>query len=264
LNILTPVLDHVVVDVHDRLDAAVETYGRLGFSLTDRGRHTLGSANHLAMFATNYLELLGWEAGYAPPRPEMSLARFPPGLNGLVFRMDDADALFEQLTAAGLPAVEPMAFSRPVELPSGVEDARFRTIRFQTGFLENLRFYFCQHLTPELVWRDEWLTHENSAADVARVVLVAEDSARLAKLFATICGADRVAVTPEGCSVRAENAAIDVVRRAGLARMYGTAAPDLGTRDECMAALTFRAPGTGERRVVPAHDAMNVTLEFVS
>ncbi len=263
MNILIPVLDHVVVDVHDRLDAAVETYGRLGFSLTDRGRHTLGSANHLAMFASNYLELLGWEAGYAPPRPEMSLARFPPGLNGLVFRMNDADELFAQLTAAGLPAVEPMAFSRPVELPGGVEDARFRTIRFQTGFLENMRFYFCQHLTPELVWRDEWLTHENSAADVVRVVLVAEDASRLATLFATICGADRVSTTAEGCSLRAENATIDVVRRADLTRMFGAAAPDLGTRDECMAALTLRAPSARERRVVPAGEAMNVTLEFV-
>jgi len=247
LNILTPVLDHVVVDVHDRLDAAVETYGGLGFALTDRGRHTIGSANHLAMFATNYLELLGWEAGYTPPRPDISLAKFAPGLNGLVLRMDDADELFAQLTAAGLPVVEPMSFSRPVELPTGVEDARFRTIRFQTGFLENIRFYFCQHLTPQLVWRDEWLTHENSAADVVRVVLVAEDASRLAKLFATICGADRVSTTDEGCSLRAENASIDVVRKADLARMFGTAAPDLGTRDECMAALRNSRSGASCR-----------------
>jgi hypothetical protein len=262
LTILTPVLDHVVVDVRDRLDLAVETYGGLGFTLTDRGRHTLGSANHLAMFASNYLELLGWEGG-KPPRPEMGLERFPAGLNGLVFNMDDADELFARLTAAGLPAVEPMSFSRPVALAGGVEDARFRTIRFQTGFLQNIRFYFCQHLTRELVWRDEWLTHKNGTADIVRVVLVAEDATRLASLFATICGTDRVTATPAGATLRTENATIDIVRKADLDRMFGSAAPDLGGRDECMAALTLKAPGLPARRVLPAAQCLNVTLEFV-
>ena len=262
MTILNPVLDHVVVDVRDRLDLAVETYGRLGFTLTDRGRHTLGSANHLAMFATNYLELLGWESG-KPPRPEMALERFPTGLNGLVFNMDDADELFARLTAAGLPAVEPMSFSRPVQLSGGVEDARFRTIRFQAGFLQNIRFYFCQHLTRQLVWRDEWLTHKNGTIGIVRVVLVAEDASRLASLFATICGAERVTKTPEGASLRTENANIDIVRKADLDRMFGSAAPDLGGRDECMAALTLRARGVTERRVLPAAECMNVTLEFV-
>ena len=48
-----PTLDHVVVNVHDRIDAAAETYRRLGFTLTPRGYHTLGSMNHLAMFGTD-------------------------------------------------------------------------------------------------------------------------------------------------------------------------------------------------------------------
>ena len=55
-----PVLDHVVVDVRDRIDEAAECFRSIGFKLTPRGRHTLGSVNHLAMFATDYLELLGF------------------------------------------------------------------------------------------------------------------------------------------------------------------------------------------------------------
>lgn len=263
MRILDPVLDHVVVDVHDELDAAVETYRRLGFTVTERGRHTLGSANHLAMFGTDYLELLGWE-GTAPPRPDMSPGRFPRGLNGLVLQLQDADDTFRRMRAAGLPAVEPMSFSRPVKLPEGTEDARFRTIRFEAGFLPNIRFYFCQHLTPELVWRRELETHDNGAADIVRVVIVAEDASRLASLFATICGAEAVSTTSEGCSLRAANARVDVVRKADLTRMFGAAAPDLGGRDECMAALSLRVPGLTEAIVVPAADAMNATLEFLA
>ena len=53
-----PTLDHVVINVRDRIDAGAETFRRLGFTLTPRGYHTLGSMNHLAMFGTEYLELI--------------------------------------------------------------------------------------------------------------------------------------------------------------------------------------------------------------
>ena len=55
----TPILDHIVIDVRDRIDDAARHFSELGFLLTPRGHHTLGSSNHLAMFATDYLELLG-------------------------------------------------------------------------------------------------------------------------------------------------------------------------------------------------------------
>ena len=58
-----PVLDHVVINVRDGLDAAAALYARLGFTLTSRGHHTLGSSNHLAILGTDYLELLGVQPG---------------------------------------------------------------------------------------------------------------------------------------------------------------------------------------------------------
>src|SRR5438034_6585261 len=94
-----PVLDHLVIDVRDRMDEAAAAFAALGFRLTPRGHHTLGSMNHLAMFATDYLELLGFGAG-GGSRPE--LAPFPVGLNGLVFKTADADAVHAHALAAGL------------------------------------------------------------------------------------------------------------------------------------------------------------------
>src|SRR5205807_10427334 len=92
---LSPVLDHVVIDVRDRIDEAVRCFQSLGFQLTPRGRHTLGSVNHLAMFATDYLELLGFAADAI--RPE--IMRFPVGLNGLVFKTGNADSVHAQAAA---------------------------------------------------------------------------------------------------------------------------------------------------------------------
>src|SRR5437763_2868128 len=77
---ISPVLDHVVIDVRDRIDEAMRCFQSLGFNLTPRGRHTLGSVNHLAMFATDYLELLG----FAGDAVRAEIMRFPVGLNGLV------------------------------------------------------------------------------------------------------------------------------------------------------------------------------------
>jgi len=38
-------LDHVVINARDDMDRAAEVYQRLGFTLTERGYHSLGSMN---------------------------------------------------------------------------------------------------------------------------------------------------------------------------------------------------------------------------
>ncbi len=56
-------LDHVVISARDDLDRAAEVYRALGFTLTERGYHSLGSMNHLAIFGTDYLELIAAPKG---------------------------------------------------------------------------------------------------------------------------------------------------------------------------------------------------------
>ena len=77
-----PTLDHVVVNVHDRMDEAAALYARLGFTLTPRGTHSLGSINHLAIFGTDYLELIGTPEGGGA---RQDILGWPMGLNGLVW-----------------------------------------------------------------------------------------------------------------------------------------------------------------------------------
>ena len=102
MTLSPPVLDHVVIDVRDRIDDALRRFSALGFQLTPRGHHTLGSANHLAMFATDYLELLSFGEDGAT---RTEIARFPAGLNGLVFKTTDADLVHRHAAEAGLPVL---------------------------------------------------------------------------------------------------------------------------------------------------------------
>jgi hypothetical protein len=275
-----PILDHAVVDVRNGLDEAASLFRRLGFALTARGYHTLGSANHLAVFRSNYLELLGWERDSDRVRAELSA--YPVGLNGLVFRTDDADTMSAALATSGLPAQLPTTLSRPVRLANGAQtEARFRTVRFEPGTFGSVRAYFCEHFTPELIWRDEHRQHGNAAVDIVRVLIQAANPDRLGTLFATMFGEDRTRLDGDGCILEASNARIEIRSRVEITQLFPDSSPDLGGRDEAMAALTIRSADLGRtaavlaagkiptmqigagRIVVPARAALNVTLEFV-
>ena len=280
LPVFEPILDHAVVDVRDEIDVAEALFRRLGFALLDRGHHTLGTSNHLAVFASDYMELLGWERGAKPQRSDV--ARYPTGLGGLVFRADDADTVAASFANLGLPALPPRTFSRPVTLSNGAHvEARFRTVNFDFGTFGWTRTYFCEHFTPELVWRSEWQRHPNAAVDIVRVVIAAARPHRLGTLFATMFGETRTRLAGETCIVQARNSTIEIMQPNEVQKLFPESAPDLHARDEAMVALTFRSADLKQtarvldaagiqtrnemrRIVVPAAQASNVTLEFVA
>lgn len=148
-------LDHVVINSHFALDECANWFRALGFILTPRGFHSLGSINHLIMFSDHYLELIGLPAEGVKVRRE--LLDSPPGIDGLVFASDDAAATERALRAAQFDVQPVQHFSRDVESGSARGEARFSTVRLAPGSFSAGRVYFCQHHTPEWVWREEWL-----------------------------------------------------------------------------------------------------------
>jgi catechol 2,3-dioxygenase-like lactoylglutathione lyase family enzyme len=272
---LSPVLDHVVIDVRDRIDEAMRCFQSLGFQLTPRGRHTLGSVNHLATFATDYLELLGF-AGDGAIRPE--IMRFPVGLNGLVFKTADADLVHDQAAAGGLPILPVQSFSRPVALDSGTQDARFRTTRLDPAQVAVGRVYFCEHQTPELVWRPEWQTHPNGACAIARVVVATADPQRTVELFRRLFGDEAIAHRNAGQIIAAGAAQVELSMPENIAAEFGETAAEAAGRTEYMAALGIRVrslpaaeqclrsvPGLRvepHRLVAPADAAFNTAIAF--
>ena len=56
-------LDHVVINTLFDMDRSATLMSQLGFTLTPRGYHSLGSINHLMMFEHDYLELIGLPLG---------------------------------------------------------------------------------------------------------------------------------------------------------------------------------------------------------
>ncbi len=250
MSLPPPRFDHLVVNTRLRMDEAETCYRQLGFDLTPRGYHTLGSINHCAVFGTDYLELVGIDPAATQVRGE--ILRFPEGLNGIVFATEDAAALHQTLAAAGAPVEAPLDFARPVVLDGKTHEARFRVVRVKAEAVPYGRVYFCQHLTPELVWREEWRHHPNGADAIRRAVILASDPDATATLYRQLFGTAAVRPIKDGFSLAAGDARLDIVTEAwgetaqGEDRLLGLA---LHTR--------------GAARLVPAQDAFGAIVELV-
>jgi len=276
-----PAIDHVVIDVGEQLDEAARRFRSLGFHLTERSQHTLGSANHLAMFDTSYLELLSPGNG---ARPE--LMDVPIGMNGLVFAMDDAQAMHDDFVRRQVPAQPVQNFSRNALLPDGTQGtARFSVVRQPPRTVFDGRVYFCQHLTPELVWRPEWQDHPNGAVAIAQLVIAADDPQNVANGFDRLFGAgSSVAVQGTNATHRlmAGGVPIEIWPSAAFEQAYSDARPQAAGRASYLALWSVRVRSVSaaaellrrngvpfdrpsvDRLLVPAAEGMNVALELVA
>jgi catechol 2,3-dioxygenase-like lactoylglutathione lyase family enzyme len=182
-------IDHVVILVRD-LDRARDTYERLGFTLTPRGHHTLGSKNHCIVFGSDYLELL------AVPKPHPAMQYFTDflaggeGLGAVAFRLPTtANAAHRELAAAGVGAESPLDFSRPVALADGTRDAEFRIVQLSPADTPGCRTFLCQHFNADLVWREEYQTHALGAFGIGGLGVVVEDPKAAAAGYARLLDA---------------------------------------------------------------------------
>lgn len=279
MTLPVPTLDHVVINARDEMDRAADTYRRLGFTLTERGYHSLGSMNHLAMFGTDYLELIAVPKGATSGR--LDLLDYSFGLNGLVFGSEDSAVTYRALSKAGVAVEPPVEFTRPVKYDGGQGDARFRTVRMKAGVVPYGRVYYCHHFTRDLVWRDEWRHHPNGAVAVARAMIVEPEPAKGAKLYADMFGPETVRDIKGGKTVVIGNSRFDIVTEAALKAQFGKAVPESEGRPAYMAGLTLRTTSLAkaaqvlqdgkiggverskDRIVVPASEATNAVLEFI-
>jgi hypothetical protein len=230
-------LDHIVVNAMFDIDAAACCFADLGFALTPRGYHSLGSVNHLMMFGDHYLELVGLPLGSTRLRREILESRL--GIDGLVFRADDARATHERLLAARIDAAGPQSFSRPVMIDGIEQLAKFATTRLEPGELSAGRVYFCEHLTPQWVFRDEWTTHPNGAKRLAELVVVSAQPSAEAQRYALIAGEGDVSAAPDGESTRLSLRGFDLrfVDEACYRKRYGPLACHAADRASYFGAL---------------------------
>ncbi len=165
-------LDHVVLAVHD-LDAAAATFTRMGFTVTPRGRHSVGTRNQCVMLGRDYLELLAVPAEvHAAMRYYSDFLAAGEGLAAIALGARNADRAYTEWLWAGLSPTCVVDLARPVGVPHGSHQARFRLTQLPPEATPGTRMFACQHLTPDIVWRPEWQAHGNGATAIAGLAFV--------------------------------------------------------------------------------------------
>jgi Glyoxalase-like domain len=216
-------LDHVIVLVHGELDEAAAAYRALGFYLTPRGHHSLGSSNNLAIFKNNYLELLGYEPGKKQQRPEQW--HDPKGLSGIVWRCADPARAQQNAAHAGVKPEAPLDFVRPVETGAGTFDAAFTVLHLPKVGFDYGRTFFCHHKTPELVYRPEWQTHPNGVQNISEFIFCGENPRVALGLFEGLFGPGLLKEIPGGYAFDAAEARVVALSPQAARQRYGADAP---------------------------------------
>lgn len=269
------VLDHVVFNVRHDMDRQAALFTALGFQLTPRGHHTLGSINHLMVLDSDYLELVGLPEG-SSARPELLSA--PPGLNGLVFASADIEATHAHLQALGLAGEPPRDFSRPLEIDGQQVHARFRTVTVRTGQFP-ARVYFCEHATPQYIWRQAWRAHANQVVGTAACIMVHEAPAAEVQRYAALLQRPVLVESEQVARVDLGTACLEVLAPAALHERFGElpegpmaagfAALSLRTADLRATLACLRTAGlaplrSDATRIVLHLPGLDALLEFVA
>lgn len=178
-------IDHVVITVRE-LDAVENAFRRMGFTLTPRGHHTLGSQNHCVMFGHDYFELLMVPQRLPGREYYYDFARIGDGLAAIALKTDNARGAYGELSAAALAPSEPVDFSRPVQLAEGARNASFRITQLGLEHTPGGQVFLCQHFTRDVVWRPEYQTHANTATGLAAIAVLSSDVVANAAAYARL------------------------------------------------------------------------------
>jgi hypothetical protein len=276
-------IDHAVVVVKE-LDAAAETWKRLGFTLSPRGTHSakMGSGNYTIMLDPDYIELLGILAETDHNAPTRAfLARRGEGIERIAFTAIDSAAGAEEIRARGFEPIGPIDFERPVPMPDGsLSAAKFRVFQWPVAEAPGgLRIFACQHKTRETVWIPELMRHANAAKCLKQALIVTpepdQDATHLSRLIdgegrreadgavTVASGVDRadfVFLTRDQLAGRYPGVALDGLPERGGAGLV-IASHNLAATEKALGVAGARS---GESLVVPPASATGTLLAFVA
>ncbi|WP_316225510.1 VOC family protein [Bradyrhizobium sp. SZCCHNS3052] len=276
-------IDHAVVVVKD-LDAAAETWKRLGFTLSPRGTHSakMGSGNYTIMLDPDYIELLGILAETDHNVPTRNfLAQRGEGIERIAFTAIDSAAGAEEIRAKGFEPIGPIDFERPVPLPDGtISAAKFRVFQWPVAEAPGgLRIFACQHKTRETVWIPELMRHANAAKQLKQALIVtpdpAKDAAHLSRLIdrdgrdeadgavTVTSGGDRadfVFLTRDQLAARYPGVSLAGLPERGGAGLV-LASHDLTATEKALGAAAVRS---GASLIVPPASATGTLLAFMA
>jgi len=182
-------IDHIVIVVPD-LEAAIASYGELGFTVVRGGKHNIGTHNALVAFGDgSYLELIAFLAPVAG-HPWYDAMSKSGGLVDLCAQSDDLAGAVAAYRRAGISITDPNAMTR--DRPDGYRLKWVLAIP-NAPFNGSLPFLIKDE-TPrdERVPRER--SHRNGVTGLAELVVAVPDASKVAGWYRVILGSNGEAI----------------------------------------------------------------------
>jgi hypothetical protein len=177
-------VDHLAHFVPD-LDAAARLLEKVGLAATPESAHRIGGApagtsNRCVMLEQGYLEILcpTLDTPHAQ-RVRGLMARYD-GVHLACFGTPDAAFEHQRLAAHGF---NPELIDLGRSLDTG-EQLRFRVVYVAPGTMPEGRVQYCEHLTPEHLWKEQYV----NPLSLEEIYVVADDPADTAARWAEFSG----------------------------------------------------------------------------
>lgn len=252
-------IDHPVVAVAD-MNSAKTTYEKLGFTVPPRGSHVQwGTGNWCIMFADDYLELRGI---LDPERFTLNLplvlTTYGEGLMGVAFGTEGAEVSCQKLQDNGI-AVGPLkSLTRNFELPEGWTQPQFKLCFPEERHIYGLmHVVLCEHLTPALIRKPEYLCHANSVTGISAMIGVVADLDAAAEAMVKLLGQGAVTrseqmlrlITPSGQQIQ-------LLSHQSYQAQFADIGKDLQAHDVCLGAIELKVADINQSKACLSKNAV--------
>ena len=176
-------IDHIVIVVSE-LEAAIKSYGDLGFTVVRGGKHNIGTHNALIAFADGtYIELIAFLAPVSG-HPWYTALSKSGGLVDFCAQTNDLDADVKAFRRAGVAMSDPTAMTR--DRPDGYRLSWVLSIP-SSPFNGSVPFLIKDE-TPrdERVPRER--SHRNGVTGLKKLIVALNDSSKVADWYRAITG----------------------------------------------------------------------------
>jgi hypothetical protein len=180
----------------EELDAAYERFTALGFTVAPPSRFVEQPFATCAITVGDaYISISGvldWDTA-----AEWMKAGMGKGLQAFVLRGRDLDEVYARIGPDGDGILQldgkVETIARRIRTGGTESLARFRVLRLKRRSLPGLsRCNYCEHLTPEALWRPELMRHVNGAVAIRTITAVHEAPAHAAGFYRQLCGSAEV------------------------------------------------------------------------
>ncbi|MEP3427735.1 MAG: VOC family protein [Roseibium sp.] len=264
-------IDHLVVAVKD-LDAAAKAYKAFGFTVTPENRHAWGTANRLVQLNGFFLEILTVaEAELIPKATDDSFSfgafnreflNKREGASMLVLESRDPDADRAEFRQLGLRLFDPFSFGRIANLPDGsTAEVGFDLTFIGDPLSPGTGYFTCYNKFPENFWKPAFQSHDNGAAEIKTIYMLAEDPSDHHEFLGGFTGQREMRATSLGLEVDTPRGKISVLNPDAYRMLIGDEAANAVTGDlPQIVAIEVGCKDLAEPKLIPASDLFGLTL----